>query len=58
MTFRADTHSHDDHAVLGDNGLAEAIERGVGVILKRCQLSLEVIELHVCPEELRLVDRR
>ncbi len=38
--------------------LLTGIERGVGVILKRCQLGLEVIELHVWPEELRLVDRR
>ncbi len=58
MTLWADTHSHDDHAVLSDNGLAELIERGVVVILKRFQLGLEVIELHVHPEELRLVDRR
>lgn len=58
MTLWADTHSHNDHAVLSDNSLAEAIERGVGVILERRQLRLEVIELHVRLEELRLVDRR
>lgn len=54
----ADTHGDDDHAVFSDHILAELIERGVGVILERRQLLLDVIQLHVRPEELRLVDRR
>lgn len=54
----ADTHGDDDHAVFSDDSLAEGVKRRVRMILERRQLRLEVIQLHVRPEQLRLVHRR